>query len=123
MNFEFTPQMNEISGLGGEHERALRLGVTTGAHWWVEHPEAHATVEGDCKSCWGENPDGVSLLRSINDAVFTRDDGTKVPLAHVLTPSMYYAVMHHVMWIGHHGWASYITAMSEPFALYPEQVQ
>lgn len=118
MNCEFTPEMNEISGLGGAHERALRLAVVTGAKWWEDNPEAHATVEGDCESCWGMNADGVKLLRAINNTVFTRDDGVKVPLAHVLTPDMYYAAMHHVMWIGHHGWSAYVAAMSHPFPIF-----
>jgi hypothetical protein len=118
MNFEFTEDMNEISGLGGAHERALRAGVITGAKWWTLHPEADPEIEGTDREYRGTNADGESLLRAVNETLFTCDDGVKVPLQAVLTPHMYYAVMYHIMWIGEHGWSRYAQAMRAPLQLH-----
>lgn len=118
MSFEFTDDMNEISGLGGAHERALRTAVVSGAKWWLLHPEADPIIEGDESLCKGGNPDGEALLRAVNETIFTGDDGVKVPLENVLTPSMYYAAMYHIVWIGEHGWDNYATAMRLPLRFY-----
>jgi hypothetical protein len=120
MNFEFTDDMNEISGLGGAHERALRTAVTAGAQWWVAHPEGDPIITGDDATCEAGNGDGESLLRAVNGTIFTGDDGVKVPLGNAMTPSMYYAAMYHVMWIGEHGWNNYVCAMRLPLQFYSD---
>jgi hypothetical protein len=117
--FEFTDDMNEISGLGGAHERALRAAVLAGARWWVIHPEGDPIIEGDDKECCGTNADGRSLMRAVNETIFTCDDGVKVPLSTVFTPAMYYAAMYHIVWIGEHGWDHYARAMRVPLQLHP----
>lgn len=121
MDFEFAEDMNEISGLGGAHERALRAAVIAGAKWWLMHPEADPVITGDDNHCVGDNPDGEALLRAVNETYFNGDDGVKVLLGHVMTPSMYYGAMYHVMWIGEHGWNNYVAAMRLPLHVYSDE--
>ena len=40
MGYEFTPAMKEITGFGGEYERAVRLMIVAGLEWLDAHPKA-----------------------------------------------------------------------------------
>lgn len=120
MKFQFTEGMNEVSGLGGAHERALRTGVIAGARWFAEHEGATPLFrEGDIPC----NTDAVSLLDAVNFAEFVGDDGTKEPLTNVLTSFARYAILYHATWIGQHGWENYVRAMSSPFNFYNDTVE
>lgn len=118
--FQFTEDMHEISGLGGAHERALRAAVSAGAMWFSLHPDADPIIEGDDIGCRGANADGESLLRAINGVLFAGDDGVKVNLGTVLTSSMYYAALYHIVWIAEHGWDDYASAMHLPLRIFEE---
>lgn len=122
--FDFDEQMNEISGLGGEVERACRAAVCTGATWWLSHPQGDPVVDGDMRArpatIHGVNDEGRSLIAAIRETPFTRDDGAKVTLGDYLTHGMYYLILHHVMWIGSFGWKWYVEKMSAPFLIVNE---
>lgn len=112
--FTFTEDMHEVSGLGGIYERACRTAVCAGAQWWAAHPRAYPIVDGDIEVpgvIEGANGDGRSLVASIQNALLAMDDGQKVKLREFMTHSMYYVVLHHVMWIGCFGWNAYVAQM------------
>jgi hypothetical protein len=118
--FSFTEQMNEVTGLGGEIERACKAAVCAGAAWWRAHRGGNPIVDADMGKrgrLYGVNEEGQSLLALIQATSFTLDDGAKVTLGDYLTPQMYYLPLHHVMWIGKHGWKWYVEKMSVPLLI------
>jgi hypothetical protein len=120
--FEFTDTMNEITGVGGLEERACRAAVRAGAAWWAAHPQAQPVIEGNpspAAGVTGTNPAGCALVAAIQSVPFTRDDGTRVRLGDCMTSGLYYASLHHLMFIGTFGWPAYVDIMSEPLTLMP----
>lgn len=118
-DYEFSESMNEISGYGGCHERACRAGVRAGARWSSEHlgarPEyGFGFFTRDYQRVVAMNADAAALVRAIEIQDFIRDDGVHVPLADVLTDEMLHQILHHVEYIGSHGWNSYVAKMTAP---------
>jgi hypothetical protein len=112
--YEFTDDMCQISGYGGDYERACRAAVAVGATWVTLHPFAEPQIDGNngvSGYVRGANEDGAQMLDCIDDQPFTMDDGRKVPLGDVLTPSMYYVALYHITWIAEHGWNAYAEQM------------
>lgn len=124
MPFEFSEDMDPISGLGGVYERACRAAVCAGAKWFAEHPHAHPALDGDMgrgELIEGVNTEGCALLAAIRATLVTMDDGSKITLGEFMTPAMYYVVLYHVTWIGAFGWNWYVAKMSAGKRLLMEQ--
>lgn len=112
--FEFTEDMNEISGLGAEYERSCRAAVIAGSHWALDHPDAEPAIEGYTGGDgWvkPQNMAGTSLLAAIEAAAFTMDDGRKITLGELLTPNQYVLVLQHIGLIAQMGWNAYAEKM------------
>lgn len=121
MTFHFTEDMNEVSGFGGFYERCCRAGVCAGAEWVLAHPTAKPRFEG-MQGVFGlltpKNDEARDLQRAIDEALVTRDDGTKVPLADELTGAQFHAIVQHVFLITVYGWNKYVEHMTSPVNVY-----
>jgi hypothetical protein len=121
--FEFTEQMNEISGYGGAYERACRAAVCSGARWFAHHMTAHPQFGRWTMAHGLVNPinmDAHALLAAIEDTDFIRDDGVHVPLAEQMTREMTQIALYHVLYIAKKGWNAYVQKMSAPVAVFDE---
>ena len=105
MNYEFTPDMGEISGFGGGYEQACRDMLKAGMEWCDEHPEADPKFHG-FKNVYGivmeDNDDAKALSKAIvagagNDC----------------TGAMHQAVLSSVFFIRKNGWGKYVENMSK----------
>jgi hypothetical protein len=104
---EFTEDMNEVTGLHGYYERCCRAAVVAGASWCLGHPGP---------------ADPAEVERAIRAAPITTDDGRKVTLDDELTGTQLYTALCHVKYISLHGWNVYREHMSEPMAVYEDDV-
>jgi len=122
MSFAFTEKMNEVSGYGGDYESMCRAGVCSGAQWFVEHgrtiPQFGASLYESGRII-ALDAAGEALLKAIEAALFTREDGTREALREHLTPEMLQRILHHVLFIMHRGWNEYVEKMSAPLAIVP----
>lgn len=122
--FEFTEQMNEVSGFGGSYERACRAAVCVGADWLANHLHAHPEF-GAVPNTFGRvqplNIDAHGLLNALDEADFVRDDGVHVPLSDQMTGAMTHAAIHHLLFIRKRGWRRYVEKMSAPLTLIKEE--
>lgn len=103
--FEWTEDMDEISGFGGGYERACRKMVSTGTKWLSEHPQADPQFHG-FKGIYGviaeDNEDAKTLSKVVVDAA----EGD-------CTGAMHQASISHVMFAHKNGWPAYQTKMRE----------
>jgi len=121
--YEFTDDMNEVSGYGGDYERACRAAIAVGATWVSLHPAAEPEVDGNngiSGYVRGANEDGAKMLDCIDDQPFRMDDGREVKLGDVLTPAMYYVALYHIGFITEFGWNAYAEKMRSPTPLRPD---
>lgn len=89
-DYEYTEDMSEVSGLGGEYEEACRKMVIAGAQWLDENGKS-ANEDYDADE---------ELKRVMADAV---DD--------VPTGAMMHGAFRHVSYIDRHGWEAYVEKM------------
>lgn len=106
--FEWTEDMREISGFGGQYERACRAMVSAGCAWWSEHPDADPQFRGN-QGIYGliteENDGAEALGKVIEDA--TKSEGG-------CTGAMYQAAINHIFaWRNFGSWLAYQRAMRE----------
>lgn len=67
--FEWTEDMREISGFGGDYERACRQMISQGCAWWSNHPDADPKFRGFenvMGICTEDNDDAKALSTAIN---------------------------------------------------------
>jgi len=110
MSYEFTPEMDEISGFGGTYESGCRIMVKAGLDWFDLNPTADPQVSG-YKNIYGiiseENDSAKALVRIMVDAVnLIYPDGG-------VTGAMIQATVSHVLWIRKHSWQEYVDMMSK----------
>ena len=110
MSYEFTPEMDEISGFGGTYESGCRIMVKAGLDWFDLNPTADPQVRG-YKNIYGiiseENDSAKALVRVMVDAVnLIYPDGG-------VTGAMIQATVSHVLWIRKHSWQEYVDVMSK----------
>jgi len=102
--YEFTPEMGEISGMGGGYEQTCRHMLRTGLEWFDKNPNANPRFHG-FKNIYGiieeDNDDAKALSKAVTDAT---DD---------CTGAMHQAVVTSVLWIRKNGWDKYIKEMSK----------
>lgn len=116
--FDFTDDMDQISGVGGDYERACRAAVQTGSMWVALHPSEQPKVEGVTGGAndgpgvvFAANPSGESFLSTIRETAFTMESGRTLKLGDVLTSQQYLLVLTHIGMIAELGWNSYAAVM------------
>lgn len=102
--YEFTEEMNEISGFGGGYEQACRDMLKAGLEWFDEHPDADPQFHG-YKDVYGlileDNKDAKKLSKAVTETV---ED---------CTGAMHQAVITAILWIKAHSWEEYVVNMSK----------
>ena len=101
--YEFTDEMNEISGFGGSYEQACRDMLKSGLIWLDEHPNANPMFSG-YTGVYGlvkeDNEDAKALSKATTDCV---DD---------CTGAMHHAVVSTILWIKTNSWDEYVKRMT-----------
>lgn len=107
--FEWTDEMDEISGFGEEgmwdYEQACRDMVIAGAEWIGENesdPE-FTEIDGVTGIINAENDAAEGLTDAMADAV----EGDSP------TGAMMHTCVAHVLWIAEHGWDEYVERMED----------
>ena len=101
--YQWTPEMHEISGFGGNYEQACREMVVAGLTWLDEHPTADPKYAGQ-PGVKRDNADAIAL----SDAILA-----PVPDC---SGAMHGAVTNVCLYVHKNGWAKYVEAMSKPRA-------
>ncbi|MHB1937044.1 MAG: hypothetical protein ACYCOR_10715 [Acidobacteriaceae bacterium] len=108
MAYEFTPQMDEISGFGGGYEACCRKMLKAGLEWCDTHPEADLRFK-HFEDVYGllidDTDDAKALSTVVADSV--KNDGG-------CTGAMHQAVITHIMVIRANGWDWYVAEMTKP---------
>ena len=103
--YEFTKEMQEISGFGGGYEQTCRNMLKAGLEWLDENPKADPKFHG-YKSIYGiikeDNEDAKALTKAVIDAS-----------DHEATGAMHQAVIMKILWIRKNGWKKFVKEMSE----------
>lgn len=107
--YKFTPNMKEISGMGGGYEEICRQMVIAGAHWLDVNPDADLEFhgyEGVYGVCQADN-DNAKALSKFMTAVINDD----------CTGAQHQAAVSAVLYIKKHGWKRYVRDMTHPRGL------
>ena len=103
--YQYTEDMDEISGFGGGYEQTCRNMVAAGMEWLDAHPKADPVFRG-FKGIYGiiseDNPDAEALSK----AVVAGADGD-------CTGAMHQATISHCLAIKRIGWDAYCAKMRE----------
>lgn len=105
MNYEFTPQMREISGFGGDYEKCCRWMLVAGLHWMDDHPTAdpqYSTFQGVFGLVSADNEDARELDKVLMEAS-----------DHSCTGAMHHGVVRHLLYIRRYGWQSWKDCMEK----------
>lgn len=102
--YQYTEEMDEISGFGGGYEEACRAMVVAGLEWLDAHPEADPKFHG-YKDVFGiineDNEDAQKLTEAV------------VGVALDCTGAMHQASIQHILWIRKNGWDKYVEKKTE----------
>lgn len=105
--YEFTPEMGEISGFGGNYEKGCKQMLQAGLKWLDEHPKADPQFKG-YKNVYGvitaDNKDAKALSKIVTEAPDPNEG---------VTGAMHQAVIESILWIKANGWEAYVKKMSE----------
>lgn len=85
--FEWTEDMADISGLGGDYERACRQMISQGCAWWAQHPEVEPEFHGFKNItgiCVEDNKDAERLSAAICADIDPSGAMHHAAVAHVL---------------------------------------
>lgn len=105
MKYEFTPQMDEISGFGGGYEDTCRKMLSAGLEWLDQNPSASPEFHG-YKGVYGIIQEDNADAKALSDAVVAASGGD-------CTGAMHQAVISHCLFIKSHSWDEYVAKMSE----------
>lgn len=107
--YSFTPEMDEISGLGGAYEARCRDMLRDGLEWLDNNPEADPTIStlslGDVK-VYGVIRENNDDAKALSKAVMGPSDGPGC------SGAMHQAVMTAALWIRKNGWDEYVKRMA-----------
>lgn len=113
--YEFTDEMDEISGFGGGYEACCRAMLKAGCEWWDAHPDADPKFKGN-KDVFGvileANADAEALTKAIMDAPIKSEEGKETTAGKEATGAMHHAVIQHCMMIRKNGWDWYVDQMT-----------
>lgn len=116
-DYEFTDDMREISGFGGDYEAACRAMVVAGVEWFDEHPDAEPKfkkLRGQTESGeeirfhggkFPDNDDAEALCDAMNEAAKAAGGGASGAMMEYCT--------NHVGFVREHGWDEYVELMEE----------
>ena len=97
--YQYTEDMNEISGFGGGYEEACRKMVVAGLEWWDAHPDADPKFHG-FKDVYGLAMEDNDDAKALSSAMVSVCDDC--------TGAMHQATVGHVFWIHKNGWDKYV---------------
>jgi hypothetical protein len=103
MIHEFSDDMDEISGMGGDYEEACRLMVVAGVDWMERHEDADPKFyeyEGVTGIIGENNEDATELVEHMLHALPDNGDNATGAMVHVTVA--------HVIWISKNGWDAYV---------------
>lgn len=103
--YEFTPEMGEISGFGGDYEAACRKMLKAGMEWFDAHPEADPKFTS-FKQIFGLITEDNDDAKALSAAVVDASGGD-------CTGAMHQAVINHCFFIHRNGWERYVEEMSK----------
>lgn len=113
-DYNFTPEMGEISGFGGSYEAGCRAMLKAGCKWLDEHPKADPRFHS-YTNLYGiiteDNEDAKALTKAVMDAEVIMDDGKKERAGAEATGAMHQAVISAILYIKRAGWPAYAKAM------------
>ncbi len=101
---EYSNEMREISGFGGDYEKACREMVLVGLNWFDDNPTADPQFSG-CKYIYGVCIEDNDDAKSLSEAI--------VSAASDCTGAMHQACVSHVLYAHKVGWDRYVKEMSK----------
>ena|ERR1035437_10882903 len=100
--YQFSKEMNEISGFGGGYEKACRNMVVAGLEWLDEHPNADISYK-EYKNIYGLTAEETDDCKEMEKAMLTVNDGC--------SGAQMQACKGHITYIKKNGWDKYIEEM------------
>jgi len=104
-NYEYTEKCREISGFGGEYEKACRDMVKAGMEWLDQNPEAEPTF-AQSKKVIGLTIDENEDMQKMQSVMVAAVGGC--------SGAMMQAATNHVLYARKNGWEKYIQEMEMP---------
>ena len=102
--YKFTDAMGEISGFGGDYEKACRVMLDSGLQWFDANTDADPRFKG-CEGVYGVLAENNEDAKALSDVVTKHVDGC--------TGAMHQAVISSCLFIKKEGWDKYVDAMSK----------
>lgn len=103
MKYQFTENMQEISGMGGGYEKACRNMVIAGLEWFDKNPDADPKFE-QFKNIYGITANENKDMKAMQDAMLKVCEGC--------SGAMMQATTNHVLFIKANGWDKYVEEMT-----------
>lgn len=103
--YQYTPEMNEISGFGGGYEEVCRKMVIAGLEW--------ADAKGDADPRWKESEQIYGITIDENEDAKAMQNAMLKAADNDCTGAMMQATMNHVLYVLKNGWDKYVALMSE----------
>lgn len=106
MEYMYTEEMGEISGMGGDYEKTCQNMVIGGVKWFEDHPDANPQFHG-FKGIYGicleDNQDARDLSKAVEKAAGE----------YGCSGAMHQASIAHILHIKAVGWQRYTEEMKE----------
>ncbi len=102
--YKFVEGMGEISGFGGDYEKACRVMLDSGLQWFDEHPDADPKFQGN-DAVYGLIIEDNDDAKALSDAVTKHIDGC--------SGAMHHAVVGACLWIRKNSWDAYVAQMTK----------
>jgi len=105
MDYEFTQEMGEISGLGGGYEAACRAMLKAGLEWFDAYPDLAPEFQ-TYENIYGIAEEKNEHAKALTEAILE-------PVGGDCTGAMHQAVTSSLLWIRGNSWDAYVKVMSE----------
>ena len=99
IKYQYTDDMGEISGFGGDYEQTCRNMVVAGLEWLDSNPNSDPQFHG-YKSIYGVITEDNEDAKKLSDAVVNASGGD-------CTGAMHQATISRILWIRKNGWDKY----------------
>jgi len=97
--YQFTDDMDEISGFGGGYEQTCRNMLAAGVEWLDAHPSADPQFQG-YENIYGVIHEENADAKALSEAIVKATD-------HDCTGAMHQTVITHCLFIRQNGWEEY----------------